>query len=273
MKHRYFLFLLFFVCSGVSFSQDTLYFLNGRKVAAYVLDANPEFIRYRLPEEADYKIRKISPHKIYMIKYRTNREEIIRTQKNKYSETYFSRGKNNFYALSTGIGLSHGFGGLMFEKRWGDIEGWGYNAGIGVAPFGTAEHKATVNFSIGGKFYFYKGLNIGLQFGTIPSRKVLMAFDVTDKRYHSYDTIRIAFGPSLLLGWDCLFNRYFGMTSAFGFSINTTRPDFHPVMVAFDFGLMIRLPERAKHGSRYMVRGSGYTEHGTRHTAARHRPQ
>jgi hypothetical protein len=45
------------------------------------------------------------------------------------------------------------------------------------------------------------------------------------------------------------------MTSAFGFSINTTRPDFNPVMFAFDFGLIVRLPVR---------RGTRHTAHDTR---------
>ena len=246
MKHRYLLFILLLLCSRVCCSQDTIYFLNGRKVIANVLDATPEYIRYRLPGEADYRLHKISPHKIYMIKYRTNHEEIIRARPDKYRQSYLSRGKNDFYAMSTGIGLSHGFGGAMFERRWGDIQGWGYNAGMGVAPFGTAEHRATINFSIGGKFYLYKGFNIGLQFGTIPSRKIIMGFDAHTKLYYSYDTIRIAYGPSLLLGWDWLFNRYVGMTTGIGFSINTTRPDFNPVMVAFDFGLIGWIPEKKK---------------------------
>jgi len=238
--------IVVFISSEHAISQDTLYFSNGRKVSASVIDANPENIRYHLTEEPDYMIRKIGTRKIFMIKYRTGREEIIRARQDKYGEPYFSRGKNDFYALSAGIGQSHGFGGIMFEHRWGQTQGWGYHAGIGVAPFGTAEHKATVNFSAGGKFYFYRGFYIDLQFGTLPATKKITAWDDTLKRYYTYDTVRMAYGPSLLVGWDWLFNRYFGLTFSIGCSVNATRPGYDPFQVAVDFGLIGRLPEKEK---------------------------
>jgi hypothetical protein len=241
-------FLLFLLISSVKLSvaQDTLYLSNGRKVSASVIDANPENIRYHLTEEPDYMIRKIGSRKVYMIKYRTGREEIIRARQDKYGEPYFSRGKNDFYVLSAGIGQSHGFGGIMFEHRWGQTQGWGYHAGIGVAPFGTTEHKATVNFSAGVKFYFYRGFNIDLQFGTVPATKQITAWDDSLKRFNTHDTVRIAYGPSLLVGWDWFFNRYFGLTFSIGCSVNTTRPTYDAFMVAVDFGVIGRLPEKKK---------------------------
>jgi hypothetical protein len=241
--------LLFLILSfaKLSFPQDTLYLANGRKVCAGIIETNPENIRYHLPEEPNSMIRRISPHKVYMIKYRNGREEIIRARQDKYGENYFSRGKNDFNAISAGIGLSHGFGGLLFEHRQGQFQGWGYHAGIGVAPFGTAEHLATINFSAGAKYYYYKGLFIDLQCGTIPARKAITVWVDSLKRYNTFDTIRIAYGPSLLVGWDWLFNRYFGLTFSIGCSVNVTRPTFNPFMVAVDFGIVGRLPEKKNH--------------------------
>jgi len=242
------IFLLLFIFSSAipSHSQDTLYLLNGRKISASVIDGNSEFIRYHLSYEPDYMIRKIGPKKIYMIKYRSGQEEILRNRPDKYREYYFSKGKNDFNALSIGIGQSHGFGGIMFEHRWGQIQGWGYHAGIGVAPFGSAEHMATVNFSAGAKFYFFKGIFIDLQFGTIPTSKRVSGWDDTLKQTYYYDSLRIAYGPSLLVGCDWLFNRYFGMTFSIGCSVNATRPGFDPLLVAVDFGIIGRLPEKKK---------------------------
>jgi len=234
---------LFFILTS-SFSQDNIYFIRGKKVEANVLEISRDKITFHLADDPDGVTREVSPVDVYMIKYRNGKEEIFGVKPHGRIEKYFSNGKNEYYLLSVGVGQSHGFLGLRFQHRWGGLQGWGYHFGIGVSPYGTAEHPATLSFSAGGKFFFFKGCFVDLQFGTFPIDKMVKVQADTGKRYYYNDSIRTAYGPSLMVGGDWLFNRYFGLTGGMGVSLNVSRPDFNAFQFAVDFGLIFRIPGR-----------------------------
>jgi hypothetical protein len=246
MKQILLLVSFLFIFSA-SFSQDIIYLLNGKKVTGTVMEVSNEKIRVHVMDDPDELIREIASREVYMITYRNGKEEIFGIQIPRRSEKYFSNGKNEYNSLSLGFGESHGYFGLRFQHRWGGIQGWGYHAGIGISPFGTSEHPATINFSAGVKYFFYKGWFIDLQFGTFPADKMITTKTDTNKYYNYHDSVRTAYGPSLMIGGDWFFNRYFGLTADMGFSVNVTRPDFNPVQFALDFGFIFRLPERKRH--------------------------
>jgi len=155
MKQILLLVSFLFIFSA-SFSQDIIYLLNGKKVTGTVMEVSNEKIRVHVMDDPDELIREIASREVYMITYRNGKEEIFGIQIPRRSEKYFSNGKNEYNSLSLGFGESHGYFGLRFQHRWGGIQGWGYHAGIGISPFGTAEHLATLNFSAGVKISFTK---------------------------------------------------------------------------------------------------------------------
>ncbi len=250
MKQILLVFSFFFIFS-TSFSQDYIYFLNGKKTASTVLEVSKEKIRYHAPDDPEGLVREVASREVYMITYRNGKEEIFGSKKTVRPEQYFSNGKNEYYSLSMGIGQSHGFLGVRFQHRWGGLQGWGYHAGIGISPFGTSEHPVTLNFSAGGKFFFYKGWFLGVQFGTFAIQKMKEYTPVDTSKIHNYhnnyhDDIRTACGPSIMVGGDWLFSRYFGITGDLGVSFNVSRPGFEATMVAVDLGFIYRFPGKKK---------------------------
>jgi hypothetical protein len=240
-------FILFLIIFNTSFSQDYIYFFNGKKVGATVLEVTRRKISYREADDPADLVRTVSPHEVYMITYRTGKEEILGLRSKYRQEKFYSNGKNNYYGLSVGIGQSHGFFGMQFQCRWGSLQGWGYHGGIGVSPFGTPEHPATLNFSVGWKYYFYKGWFLGLQFGSFPVKKLeeVRPTDTSHMVHYNYninENIRTAYGLTIMTGGDWMINRYFGFNGDLGVSINVTRPDYTGSAVAVDFGVIFRIP-------------------------------
>lgn len=55
MKQILLVFSFFFIFS-TSFSQDYIYFLNGKKIASTVLEVSKEKIRYHAPDDEDERV-------------------------------------------------------------------------------------------------------------------------------------------------------------------------------------------------------------------------
>ncbi len=106
-----FLFISFLFIFNTSFSQDYIYLLNGKKVASTVLEISKEKIRYHAADDPEGLVREVASREVYMISYRNGKEEIFGIEKPRRQEKYFSNEKNEYYALSMGIGQSHGFSG------------------------------------------------------------------------------------------------------------------------------------------------------------------
>jgi len=139
---------------------------------------------------------------------------------------------------------------VRFQHRWGKIQGLAYHAGVGISPYGTPEHQATINFSAGMKYYFYKGWYLDLQFGTIPVQNLNPP--VKDTSLHTTDlnlndiSIRTAYGIIGMIGGDWFFNRYVGINAAMGAAVNLTKPGYDPVVFAVDFGFFFKILDKRR---------------------------
>ena len=244
------LLLFFYFIFSTTFSQDYIYPVNGKKIAALVLEVSKEKIKYHAINDPEGIIREIPRNDVYMIYYHNGIVEPLGLKIHGRREKYFSRGKNQNYSLSFGGGESYGFLGLRFQHRWGRIQGWAYHAGVGLSPFGAPEHPATINFSVGMKYFFYKGLYWDLQFGTIPVAKINP--NKIDTTFHSKDLNignlfdRTAYGITAMIGGDWFFYKYVGLNIGMGVAFNMTKPGYSPAVFAVDLGFFFKIPDKRK---------------------------
>jgi len=243
------LLIILFLIFNTAFSQDYIYLMNGKKVAATVLEVSKEKIRYHALDDPEGVTRELSVNDVYMIAYRNGKEEIFGLNIPVRREKYFSNGKNENYSLSFGGGESYGFIGLRFQHRWGGLQGWAYHVGVGLSPYGTPEHQTTFNFSAGMKYFFYKGWYLDLQFGTFPTGRpkptTSDTLHSTDINFQEFD-VRTAYGISFLLGGDWYINRFVGFNAAMGAAYNLTKPGYKRTEVAVDFGFFVRILDNRK---------------------------
>jgi hypothetical protein len=249
MKHILLL-LTFLFISAVSFSQDFIYFLHGKKITAMVLQISKDKLRYHAIDDPEGVIRDSPIRDIFMIQYRNGKEEIFGLNLHGQREKFFSNGKDQYYSLAFGGGVNYGFFGFRFQHRWGKIQGWAYHAAVGLSPYGTPEHPATIDFSVGMKYFFYKGWYLDLGFGSIPVKDLTPS--VKDTSLHSADlnlqdiSVRTAYGIICTIGGDWFFNRYVGVNADMGAAFNLTRPGYSPVMFAINIGFFFKILDKRK---------------------------
>jgi hypothetical protein len=244
MKQALLLLLLLSILPSLH-AQDRVYRKDGSVLCVYVKEINPETVVYRLSGDTAGEECRMKRGEIFMIRFRDGAEDIFGTHTSIRKEKYFSNSKNEYTGVSFGVGQSYGFPGVRVQQRFGRLQGFGYHAGIGFSPFGVHEETPSVWYSAGVKFFWYKGWFLDFQFGSVPASREM---EYSDSLYH-YKTsseTRIALGASFLLGGDFLFNRWFGMNGAIGFSTNMTRPGYNPVSFMAEFGLIWVLPSGKK---------------------------
>jgi len=233
MKKLITLILICFI-SICSFSQDVIYKKNGEKINGKIRMITPESVQFKSSNQKYGPIQNIFLYDVYMIQYKDGREEFFKQEKptRDYRERFFSNIKNLYYiSTALGVGQSYGGIGLRLQGRIGKILGFGYHAGVGYIP-SINGLRSYIAYSVGLKFFWYKGWYLDFQYCVVGPYS-----------YHEYpnETVYgLAYGPSILVGGDWFFNKFFGINGAVGFCFNVTEPKIETVVPALDLGFVVK---------------------------------
>ena len=244
--------IIFVLLPVFSFSQDHISLQNGSILNARVIGMDPSFVTYTFPEDSLGTKYTVPRNEVVRILFSTIPNKHLLSKKHPKQDRYFSAGKNDYNSMASGFGQSYGFPGIRYQRRVGDLLGIGFNAGLGVSPFGVHENLGGIWCSTGIKFFWYKGWYLGFQVGTVPATRLLYQEDSVRPKEPVTET-RLSLGPSILLGGDFLFNRHWGMNIALGASLNMLRESYNPAVFMFDFGIIYKFsrsyrsdPKKAK---------------------------
>jgi hypothetical protein len=240
MKKSLLLLSLFFILI-TTFSQDYIYLLKGKKIAAIVLEVSQEKIKYHVMDDPQGVIHEIAVSEVYMISYQNGKVDLLGSKIHGRKEKYFTYGKNQNYSLAIGGGPSYSCFGLRFQHRWGGLQGWAYHAGVGISDI--------ICFSAGMKYFFYKGWYLDLQFGAMPVAKVNPT--TVDTTFHgdiNFSNLfqKTAYGIIVMIGGDWFFYRYVGLNVGMGGAFNVTKPGYSPAVFAIDLGFFCKIPDKKK---------------------------
>lgn len=231
MKKLTLIILMTFFLTSLVFSQDVIIKNNGDEINAKVLEITENSIKYKEYNFQDGPIRSISKTEALMIIYENGIREkfsIVENQniKNKY--------KGNYFMVGWGIGSSYGVLGVRFQGRFGDIQGFGIHAGIGG---GSVDLKEALYWSLGVKFFPYKGFYLNTQYGVTQTEVVYDRTSQTSDR-------QLRYGSSVLIGGDWNWGKKIGFGLNFGFGVQYSPnvvEKFNEFTGALDLGFIIRI--------------------------------
>jgi len=230
MKRLYIVTFLFLLVFGLS-AQDIIYKRSGDTLCTKVLEISDGIVKYRLIENSVDPIQSIRTYDVYSIKYENGKEEHFKPKNSRKDRFFFQHKDTYYYSLSLGFGQSYGGFGLRFQGRIGRTIGFGYHAGLGVVPPLTikgSNYKGGVWFSLGAKFFWYRGWYLDVQFGSVGQYP---------------DNTRggnTAYGPSFLIGGDWFFSEKYGMNGALGLSVSTPTEKETLASPTFDIGFVFK---------------------------------
>jgi len=229
--------ILILLINNVIFAQDVIIKKNGDEVKSKILEITSSEIKYKEFDFQNGPTRNISVSEVFMIIYENGKRETINKKEVTNTEVTNTKVSNSeykgkYFMLGAGYGNSYGGSGVRVQWRTGDIQGFGWHAGVGYLPTG----EGAVLASAGLKFFPYKDLYINAQFG-------LVGYEQTYDYYYgySYDS-EYLYGPSMLLGGDWTWGGKvgFGFNAGAGLTYNLNSGVSDDLLLAIDLGFLIR---------------------------------
>lgn len=245
------LFLSIGLFSSFIVAQDIILTLEGDEIKAKIQEISEDMIKYKEYDFLDGPLRNIPISDVFMVIYENGRRENFASRSTQET-TRQTQGettrrvqdapppkkgyKGNYFMLGVGYGNSYGGVGICAQVRVGGNVGFGFHGGVGYFP------DAPVLAAGGVKFFPFRGIYINAQFG-LTGHEYWHEYSWSSYSDPYYDSgEHLLYGPSFLMGVDWTWGRKigYGFNAGLGLTYNLNVVNFSPVMLALDFGYVMR---------------------------------
>lgn len=243
MKRTTFILFLGFIC-GTMTAQDIIFKIDGEEISAKIIEITTDAVKYKLYDFQEGPLRSISKSNVFLIIYENGKRESfgnVDTPRPREEETVSITTQDgyrgSFISVSIGYGRSYGGLGTRIEGRIGSNVGVGFHGGLGFYYNEEFWFDEGPRWGVGVKFFPYRGIFIGTQFGFFDYKRYRDYDYYYDYDYDYYYTTD--FGPTFMAGIDWAWGDKvgFGIDVGAGFSYAI---DYGELVFAWETGFVIR---------------------------------